>query len=135
MEKFNYCLLVWTFSSASLLRKTGRQSKGRAKVNVDRLKILYTEVYETINNFNPNFIKDLFSFKESSKIVQEKYMLNLKIPVHTQVMFGSKSLRVLVPNVRNSLPYHIKPSEKLVSFKMIIKHWNRTRCNSKVCNS
>ena len=31
--------------------------------------------------------------------------------------------------------YHIKSSENLESFKMIIKHWNVTRCNCKVCNT
>ena len=53
-------------------------------------------------------------------------MLNLNIPVHNQVTFGSKSLRKLGPKVWDSLPYHIKFSENLYSFKMIIKHWNDT---------
>ena len=60
-------------------------------------------------------------------------MLNLNIPVHKQITFGSKSLRVFGPKVWNSLPY-IKSSEYLESFKMLIKHWNGTRCNCKFCN-
>ena len=47
-------------------------------------------------------------------------MLNLSIPVNNQVTFGSKSLRVFGPKVSNNLPYHIKSSENLESFKMII---------------
>ena len=54
-------------------------------------------------------------------------MLHLNIPVHNQVTFGSKNLRVLGPKVWNILPYHKKSSENLVSFKMIIKQWNGTR--------
>ena len=67
-------------------------------------------------------MRDLFSLRETSTLVREKYMLNLNIPVHNQVTFG--------PKVWNSLPYHIKSSENLESFKMRIKHWNGTVCNT-----
>ena len=62
-------------------------------------------------------------------------MLNLNIPGHKQVTFGSKNLGVFLPKVWNSLSYHIKSYENFESFKMIIKHWNSTRCNCKVCNT
>ena len=101
----------------------------------ETLRILCTQIYQTINNLNANFMKDLFSLKETSRLVREKYMLNLNIPVHNQVSFGSKSLRVFGPKVWKSLPYHIKSFENLESFKMTIKHWNGTRCNCKVCNT
>ena len=104
-------------------------------MNVNRLRILRTEIYETINNLNPEFMRDLFSLRETSRLVREKQLLNLNIPVHNQVTFGSKSLRVFGPKVWNSLPYHIKSSEILKSFKLIIKHWNGIRCNCKVCNT
>ena len=144
------------FSSASLLKKIENLQKralkflyndyeisyeelllksGRATMNVNRLRILCIEIYKTINNLNPEFMRDLFSLRETSRLIREKYMLNLSIPVHNQVTFGSKSLRVFGPKVWNSLPYHIKSSENLESFKMIIKHWNGTRCNCKVCNT
>ena len=75
-------------------------------MKVYRLRILCTEIYKTINYLNPEFMKDLFSLRETSR---EKYMLNLNIPVHNQVTFGSKSLRVFGPKVWNSLPYHNPP--------------------------
>ena len=58
-------------------------------------------------------------------------MWNLHIPVHNQVTSGRKSLRVFGPKVWNSLPYHIKSSGNLESFKIIIKHRNGTSYNSK----
>ena len=84
---------------------------------------------------HPEFMRDLFSLRETNRLIRKKYMLNLSLPVHNQVTFGSKSLRVFGPKIWNSLPYHIKSSENLESFKMIIKHWNGTRCNCKVCNA
>ena len=102
-------------------------------MNVNRLRLLCIEIYKTINNLNPEFMRDLLSLRETSRLIREKYMLNLNIPVHNQVTSGSKSLRVFGPKVWNSLHYHIKSSENLGSFKMIIKHWNGKWC--KVCNT
>ena len=107
----------------------------RATMNVNRLRILCTEIRKAINNVNPEFMGDVFSLRQSTRLIQEKYMLNLNMSVHNQVTFGRKSLRVFGPKVWNSLPYPIKSSENLESFKMIIKHWNGTRCNCKVCNT
>ena len=39
-------------------------------------------------------MRDLFSLRETSRLIREKYMLNLNIPLHNQVTFGSKSFRV-----------------------------------------
>ena len=102
-------------------------------MNVNRLRLLCIEIYKTINNLNPEFMRDLFSLRETSRLIREKYMLNLNIPVHNQVTSGSKSLRVFRTKVWNSLHYHIKSSENLGSLKMIIKHWNGKWC--KVCNT
>ena len=125
MANFNYCPLVWMFASASSLKKTENLQKralrflyndyeisyeelllksDRATVNVNRLRILCIEIYKTINSLNPEFMRDLFCLKETSRLIREKYMLNLNIPVYNQVTFGSKSLRVFEPKVWNSLP-------------------------------
>ena len=156
MANFNYCLLVWIFSSASSLEKIEKLQKralsflyndyeisyeelllkpGRTTMNVNRLRILCIQIYKTINNLNPEFMGDLFSLRETNRLIRKKYMLNLGLPVHNQVTFGSKSLRVFGPKIWNSLPYHIKSSKNLESFKMIIKHWNGIRYNCKVCNA
>ena len=104
-------------------------------MNVNRLRILCIKICKTINNVNPEFMRDLCSLRETSRLIQEEHMLNLSITVHNQVTFGSKSVRVFGSKFWNSLPYHIKSSENLELFKMIIRHWNGTRCSCKVCNT
>ena len=156
MAKFTYCPLVWMFSSTSSLKKIENFQKralrflcnnyeisyeelllksDRATMNVNRLRILCIELFKTNNNFNSEFMRDLFSLRETSRLIREKYMLNLKIPGHNQVTFGSQSLRVFGRKVWNSLPYHIKSSGNLESFKMITKNWSCTRCSCEVCNA
>ena len=90
MANFNYCPLVWMFSSASSLKKIENLQKralrflyndyeipyeelllksDRATMNINRLRILCTEIYKTINNLNPEFMRDLFSLRETSRLV------------------------------------------------------------------
>ena len=82
MTNFNYCLLVGMFSSASSLKKIENLQKralrflyndyeilyeklllksDRPIMNVNRLRKLCIEIYKTINNLNPEFMRDLFS--------------------------------------------------------------------------
>ena len=112
MVNFNYCPLVWMFSSASSLKKIEKLQKralsflyndyeisyeelllksSRATMNVNRLRILCIEIYKTINNLNPEFMRDLFSLRETSRLVRKKYMLNLSLPVHNQVTLEAKA--------------------------------------------
>ena len=114
MANFNYCLLVWMFSSPSSLKKIKNLQKRalnflykvyeisyeevllksvRATMKVNRLKILCIKIYKTINNLNLKFMKDLFSLRQTSRLIQEKYMLNFSIPMLNQVAFGRKKLK------------------------------------------
>ena len=98
MGNLNYCPLVWIFSSASSLKKIENLQKkalrflyndyeisykelllksDRATMNLNRLRMLCTEIYKTINNLHPEFMRDLFSLREISGVVREKYILNL----------------------------------------------------------
>ena len=82
MTNFNYCPLVWMFSSASSLKKIENLQKralrflyndyeilyeklllksDRPIMNVNRLRKLCIEIYKTINNLSPEFMRDLFS--------------------------------------------------------------------------
>ena len=47
------------------------------KVNRLRALALYVEIYKTLNNINPSFIKDLFELGESDRPVRDKYKSNL----------------------------------------------------------
>ena len=42
-------------------------------MNVNRMKILYAGIYKTVNNFSPPFMGKIFNFKESKKLLRERY--------------------------------------------------------------
>ena len=78
-------------------------------------------------------MSNIFKVKENQRIVREQYKLNLEIPDRNQVTFGAKSLKVYGPKVWNSLPFHIKTSENLIQFKVLIKNWNGNSGSCTVC--
>ena len=115
ISNFNYCPLVWMFSSTQSLNKIENLqkralrvlyddteasfdnllSKGRkSKMNVRRLRNLCVEFYKTLNNLNTSFMNDIFKLKINRREARDKYKLNLDIPKWNQRTFGYKSLKV-----------------------------------------
>ena len=75
----------------------------------------------------------IFELRETNRNIREKYRLNLNIPNYNQVTFGKNSLRIFGPKIWNSLPYHIKSSKNLESFKTVIKNWDGVNCKCVIC--
>ncbi|XP_057296307.1 uncharacterized protein LOC130625272 [Hydractinia symbiolongicarpus] len=148
-SNFNYCPLVWNFSSyKSLLRIEQIQKRalrfllndndstydelllkaGKYQMSVYRLKTLCTEIYKTMHELNPTYIKDIFKFHGSGRPVRSQNVNNLTVPNIDTVSFGTKSLSSLGPKIWNKLPNHLKSSESLSTFKNAIKSWNGIKC-------
>ena len=82
---------------------------------------LCNEIYKTLNNLNPSFIKEVFELRLCSRPVREQYKLNLNIPTKKRVAFRNKRLESLGPKIWNIIPYYIKPDENLNVFNDLIK--------------
>ena len=141
-SNFNYCPLVWMFSSAKSLNKVESlqkralrflyedyvssyeellQKAGKETMKVNRLRSLCIKIYKLINNINPMYINEIFKLRKTSRAVRSNYKLNLDVPTINQVSFGDKSLTYYGPKIWNSLLFSIKSSENLEAFKNIIK--------------
>ena len=148
-SNFNYCPLVWMFSHAKSLKKVEALRKralrflyndcyspleeilkksGKVCMEVNRLRYLCIEIYKSINNINPSFMKQIFQLRETNRTVRNQCKLNLSVPKVNQVSYGEKSLRFYGPKICNSLPLHVKTSENLKTFKDIIQNWNGSTC-------
>ena len=142
LSNFNYYTLVWKFASFKSLTKIEKLHKtalrfmlddysssyerileksGKFSMDVKRKHKLCIEIYKTLHNLNPSFMKDIFKLRLSSRPVREQYKLNLNIPRKKQVTFGTKSLESISPKIWNNLPYHIKFAKNLNVFKNLIK--------------
>ena len=118
-----------------LRREEIPKKSGRACMEVNRLRYLCLEIYKAINNINPRFMKQIFHLKETNRTVRNHYKLNLNVPKVNQVSYGEKSLRCYGHKIWNSLQFHVKTSENLKIFKDIIKNWNGSTRNCRVCQS
>ena len=118
ISNFNYCPLVWIFSTAKSLNKIESLEKstlqflynysisyedllkkaGKVKMNVNRLRNLCDEIYKTIN-IKSRVYEQIFKVKENKKLVREQYKLNLETPEWNQVTFWAKSLKEYGPKV------------------------------------
>ena len=63
--------------------------------DIKRKHKLCIEIYKTLDNLNPSFMKEIFELTLSSRLVREQYKLNLSVPRKRQVTFGTKSLEIL----------------------------------------
>ena len=104
-------------------------------MELNRLRYLCIGIYKTINNNNPSFMTQIFQFRETNRTIPNQYKLNLDVPKVNQVSSGEKNLRYYRPKIWNSLPFHVKTRENLKTFKDIIKTWNGSTCNCRVCQS
>ena len=127
-SSFNYCPLVWMFSSAKSLNKVESlqkralrflyedyvssyeellQKAGKEAMKVNRLRSLCIEIYKLFNNINPTYMNEIFKLRKISRVVLSNYKLNLDVPTVNRVSFGGKSLRYYGPKIWNSLSFHI----------------------------
>ena len=86
---------------------------------MNRLRSLCIEVFKTINDLNPSFMKDIFQLRISGRPVRMQHRNNLTVKTRKTVTFGTNSISSLGPKIWNSLPPHLKCSESLVAFNPI----------------
>ena len=89
IKSFSYCPVVWHFCSCKFSRKIEKIQKGCLRItlddytsdhetllekgktstmNVKKMNILATEIFKTINNLNPSFMKDISTSKVNPKV-------------------------------------------------------------------
>ena len=58
---------------------------------------LCIEIFKTLNDINPSFIKGIFKLRMTNRLTREKYKLNLEILKSNPVRFGKNSFEILRP--------------------------------------
>ena len=82
-----------------------------------RLRTLAVEIFKTLNEINPPYMKFIFTPKESENVRQNDIIVK-RINTGT---FGTQSLRFLGPKIWNNLPSNIKSETSFPKFEKYIK--------------
>ena len=155
---FNYCPLVWFFTSPESLRKIERIQVRALRILHDDYNITVDEllkksnktsflikqhqnlaivIFKTLQNLNPEYMKDIFSKNQYTYNLRDnsRHVNDLKPRNFKAFTYGECSLRVLGPSIWNALPIEMKNSNSLFVFKNLIKTWDGPRCLCKMCKS
>ena len=132
-SNFNYGCLIWHFSSKKSQNKVEKINEMSLKfllnyylisyaellekstlvsMETKRLRMMVYEIFKTLNNLNPVFMKDIFHY--SPNVTHKKH--NLYIHTQNTTKFGNKSLRAFGANIWNTLPEYIKSTTFLLVF-------------------
>ena len=90
-------------------------------MEIRRLRTLAVEIFKTLNEINPPYMKNIFTPKENAKVRQNDIIVTR---INTS-RFGTQSLR--------SLGSNIKSETQFPKFKKYIKTWLGRKCRCKVC--
>ena len=155
---FNYCPLVWFFTSPNSLRKIERiqvralrilfndfdsdvecllERGNNSTFLIKQHKNLAIEIFKTLSSLNPDYMKDIFvknhhtyNLRNNSRHENDLELQNFK-----GFTYGECSLKVLGPKIWNALPTDFKNASSLFAFKKLIKTWDGPVCHCKMCKA
>ena len=94
---------------AELLKKSGK-----ATMEIKRLRCLALEIFKTVNNLNPYYMKKIFS--KTANLAHRP--LDINFNQNNTTKYGSNSLQSLGPHISNSLPSEIKKETDYKKFNI-----------------
>ena len=151
MSNFNYCPVVWMFTSKSSLSKLETMKIRALRFVLDdyasdyydllktvdvpgmktvALRFLAIGVYKCINGLNPKYLNDLFIVEKCKYDLRDDSVINRNIAQTTN--YGLKSFKDYGAKIWNLLSDCCK-GLSLHEFKVLIKSRNGPKCSCSVC--
>ena len=88
-------------------------------IHQKHLRALATEIYKSLADINPDFMKPYFKIKQMPYNLRNGY--SLKVPSTNCTYYGIYSVRFRVCLLWNQLPLSIKQNQSLLEFKSKMK--------------
>ena len=102
----------------------------KASMEVKRLRKLALEIFKTLNNLNPEYMKEIFY--KTTNLTHRPF--NIKVNQNHTTKCGNKSLRSLGHHIWNSLPKQIKEDTNYNKFKNYIDKWFGAKYKCNLCS-
>ena len=130
MEKIQYKALKIVFNSNESFEDLLLHSN-EVSIHQKQLRQLTTEIYKSLTDLSPEFIKPFSTVKELPYNLRNGHILNL--PSARTTYYGNNSKLFRACQVWNNLALSIKQSHSLLEFKTNIKTLRNIECLSKIC--
>jgi hypothetical protein len=152
VSNFMYCQIVWHLCSITDSRKIDKLQENALRfiyndykssyqnilmfaskdsLYISRLKCIVIEIFKTLNDMSPVFMKELFTQKSIDYDLRDDNVL--VIPRYNTVTYGFNSLRYQGTRLWKSLECKAKSSVSLNDFKRQIAKWKGPSCNCGTC--
>ena len=153
MSNFDYCPLVWMFTSKTSLSKLENIQKRVLRFVVDDYQSGYTdllqngnvpgiktmvlrylaiEMFRCIKQINPAYLNAMFTRKECPCALRDSSILVRPKVKLTQ--YGLKFFKSCCAKIWNILPTSYKADISLDEFKTLIKSWDGPKCKCSACD-
>ena len=151
LSQLIYCPLVWMLRDRTMNNKINRTHEKELRIasqnkiadfnalllevnsisiHKRNFQVLMIEVYKTVQNINPSFVKEIFVQKDITHNLRSN--LPMCIPKMRTTSYGVESLYFLGCKLWNNLPDEFKAIKTLASFKRQIKGW-KDNCSCRLC--
>ena len=152
--QFNYCPLIWMFSSIRSYRKINKlherslrlchndytssydellSKQDLVNIHVRNIQQLMIEIFKCLKGISPPIMNDIFRLRNIPYTIRNPRDLDSWLP--KTVYCGLETLAYKGPQLWQQLPAKIKKSSSLVSFKHNIKQWKDPKCSCRVCKT
>ena len=102
-------------------------------IHQKNLQLLATVIYKTKNNLGPKIMNNTFHF------IQKPYNFRndpeLQRRRNRTVYFGTESISLLSPKIREIITSDIRSANSLGIFKEKIKFWTTDKCPCRLCKT
>ena len=151
ISQFNYCPIIWMYcqrkSNNSINKiheralriayndytsdfKTLLENDNTVTIHQRNIQALTLEIYKTLNNLNPTFMKEIFYLKEHHYNTRNQ---GLVYPNPRSVTYGLESFGYKATQLWNNIPYKIKQADNITTFKDEISKHCVNICNCNLC--
>ena len=107
------------------------KASGSVSMKVRRMRYLGVEIYKTLNDLNPGYMKDIFQVQQSAYSTRRPY--NMKMPRVNHTTFVTRSILYEGAKIWNHLPNSLKSAETLEIFTNLMKTWESPNCKCNFC--
>ena len=152
LSNFNYCPIVWHFCSIQMMRKLEYIQERALRfifndftseyrdmlcmydqetLQIRRIKTIACEVYKTLNNLNPDFMKEMIVPKENVYGLRDDH--KVIVPPYNKIRYGKNTFSYFGSHIWNLLPNETKSAVSINSFKSMLKSWEGPTCSCSAC--
>ena len=101
-------------------------------LHLKRIKIIACEVFKTLHNYNPSFMKDMFTEKQDAYGLRDNRKLVMK--QFKKMKYGKNSFSYYGAHIWNMLPSHCKECMDITCFKKLLSTWEGPSCTCSMCD-